>query len=145
MPLLRDHARLGYRATSVLRLCEVVLEGDLSLEAGPRTAPDGEALRRWFARLPGIGPVTARYLATLYGWFDALAVDSLVRAFVGDRHFGGRRPAVSEVGRLYAGFGPWQALAYWFEFLGAVDPVTWRGWSAPKHPPPRGEDRRERS
>lgn len=129
--LLRGHARLGYRADSVLRLCEQVSSGRRRLEEEVLDAHDGDALRRVFASLPGIGPVTARYLATLYGRFDEMAVDSLVLAYVGDRHFGGRRPTVAEVEAIYAPFGPWRSLAYWFEFLGSVDPVSWRGWKAP--------------
>lgn len=125
---LRGHARLGYRADSVLRLCEGILEGRIDLAWAERGALDGPDLRRFFRSLPGIGPVTARYLAVLHGHFDELAVDSLVLAFLGDTRFGGRRPREAEVQALYEPFGPWRALAYWFEFLGAVDPETWRGW-----------------
>lgn len=126
--LLRRHARLGYRAASVLRLCEDVVSGATDLGPAERGELDGPELRAFFRSLPGIGPVTARYLATLHGHFDSLAVDSLVRAYLGDKHFGGRRPSDKEVQAIYAPFGPWRALAYWFEFLGDVDPVTWRGW-----------------
>jgi 3-methyladenine DNA glycosylase/8-oxoguanine DNA glycosylase len=131
---LRGHARLGYRADSVLRFCRAVLDGALDLGPAERGELDAEAMRAFLRSLPGIGPVTARYLATLYGHFDELAVDSLVLNYIGDKYFGGRRPRESEVQALYAPFGRWRALAYWFEFLGDVDPVTWRGWERPAEP-----------
>ncbi len=128
---LREHARIGYRADSVIRLCEGVRAGSVDLEPVARGTLDGPALRALFRSLPGIGPVTARYLGALYGHFDELAVDSLVLTYIGDKYFGGRKPREAEVQKLYAPFGPWRALAYWFEFLGDVDPVTWRGWDRP--------------
>ncbi|MDY0004093.1 MAG: hypothetical protein RBU30_22535, partial [Polyangia bacterium] len=127
---LRGHARLGYRADSVLRLCEMVMEGRLDLGPAERGELDGPALRGFFQSVPGIGPVTARYLGALYGRFDALAVDSLVLTFLADTRFGGRKPSEAEVQALFEPFGDLRALAYWFEFLGAVDPVTWRGWES---------------
>jgi len=127
-PHLRGHARLGYRADSVLRFCRAVLDGTLDLGPAERGELGADGMRAFLRSLPGIGPVTARYLATLYGHFDELAVDSLVLNYIGDKYFGGRRPREPEVQALYAPFGRWRALAYWFEFLGDVDPFTWRGW-----------------
>jgi len=112
----------------VLRLCEGLMTGRLDLAPAERGLLCGADFRRFLQGLPGIGPVTARYLATLHGFFDELAVDSLVLAFLADTRFGGRRPTEPEVQAIYAPFGSWRALAYWFEFVGSVDPTSWRGW-----------------
>ncbi|MFH2006544.1 MAG: hypothetical protein ABI333_08170 [bacterium] len=125
---LRDHGRVGYRADFIVELCNRVVSGDLDLDVVLRSGVGGEELRAFFRSLPGIGPVTARYLAVLYGHFDSLAVDSLVVTYIGDKYLGGRRATEKEVQALYEPFGKLKALAYWFEFLGDVDPVTWRGW-----------------
>jgi 3-methyladenine DNA glycosylase/8-oxoguanine DNA glycosylase len=128
---LRDHARVGYRAEYIVQLAEAVAEGSLDLEVALDPRLSGPELRALFRGLPGIGPVTARYLAVLYGRFDGLAVDSLVLKYIGDKYLGGRRATEKEVQALYEPYGDLRALAYWFEFLGDVDPVTWRGWASP--------------
>jgi len=87
---------------------------------------DGAALRAFFRSIPGIGPVTARYLACLHGRADEIAIDSFTLRYVGDKYHGGRRPSVAAVEKRYARFGEHRALAYWFEVLGDVSPMTWR-------------------
>lgn len=125
---LRDHARVGYRAEYIAKLAASVAEGSLDLDVVLDPRLSGPEVREFFRGLPGIGPVTARYLAVLYGRFDGLAVDSLVLKYIGDKYLGGRRATEKEVQALYEPYGDLRALAYWFEFLGDVDPVTWRGW-----------------
>ena len=116
---LREHARVGYRAISLIGLCDVELI---------EPAGDGPQVRKYFASLPGIGPVTARLLATLYGRADEISIDSLVLRYIGDKYHGGQKPTVAEVQKRYEPFGELRALAYWFEFLGDVQPDSWRGW-----------------
>lgn len=125
---LLEHARVGYRNRSILQFCLQVCEGRVNMRTPLDPSVDGPGLRHFFRSLPGIGPVTARYLATVHGRTDELAVDSLVLRYIGDKYHGGRRPTERAVQRRYASFGPHRSLAYWFEFLGDVDPVTWRGW-----------------
>lgn len=131
---LRDHARVGYRAEYIAHLATAVAEGSLDLDVVLDPRLSGSELRALLGGLPGIGPVTARYLAVLYGRFDGLAVDSLVMKYIGDKYLGGRRATEREVQSLYEPYGDLRALAYWFEFLGDVDPVTWRGWVSPDKP-----------
>ncbi len=123
---LVDTARLGYRHRSILDFCRAVQAGEIDLDLDPSMS--GEDMRTFFRSLPGIGPVMARYLACLHHRTDELAVDSLVLRYIGDKYHRGRRPSVRTVEKRYAPFGEHRALAYWFEFLGDVDPVTWRGW-----------------
>ncbi|MDY0004018.1 MAG: hypothetical protein RBU30_22155, partial [Polyangia bacterium] len=47
-----------------------------------------------------------------------------------DTRPGGRKPSEAEVQAHFEPCGALRALAYWLEFLGAVDPVTWRGWES---------------
>ncbi len=128
---LRERGRVGYRADYIVALAKGVSQGELDLHRAMDPRMSGRELRALFRSLPGIGPVTARYLAVLYGRYDSLAVDSLVLSYVGDKHFGGRRVTEREVQSVYAPYGDLRGLAYWFEFLGDVDPVTWRGWKRP--------------
>jgi N-glycosylase/DNA lyase len=125
---LVDHARVGYRHRTILELCEKVLSGSIDLSVPLDPTVSGPDLREYFRSLPGIGPVTARYLAAVHGRTDELAVDSLVLRYIGDKYHGGRKPSVKAVEKRYAPFGDFRALAYWFEFLHDVDTVTWRGW-----------------
>lgn len=125
---LVDHARVGYRHKTILEFCEMVASGEVDLATPLSPEVTGPELRRFFGSLPGIGPITARYLATVHGCADELAVDSLVLRYIGDKYHEGRRPTAEQVQRRYASFGAHRALAYWFEFLGDVDPITWRGW-----------------
>jgi N-glycosylase/DNA lyase len=121
---LVDHARVGYRHRTILELCRKVLGKEIDLTLDPSLSGDG--MRELFASLPGIGPVTARYLACLHGRTDELAVDSFVLRYIGDKYHAGMKPTVAQVQRRYAGFGEQRALVYWFELLGDVDPVTWK-------------------
>lgn len=125
---LRDTARLGYRAPFILELCRLVRDGAVDLDLPLRSGVEGKEVRAFFRGLPGIGPVTARYLANLYGHFDELAVDSLTVTYIGDKYHRGKKATERQVQARYARFGDLRALAYWFEFLGDVDPATWRGW-----------------
>ncbi len=125
---LVDTARVGYRHRAILEMCSMVVERRLDLSTVLDPAADGPSLRELFRSLPGIGPITARYLATVHGRADELAVDSLVLRYIGDKYHRGRKPTARAVQRRYERFGDQRALAYWFEFLGDVDPVTWRGW-----------------
>ncbi len=123
---LVGHARVGYRHRTILDLCSRVSTGQLDPGAALDPTMTGTAMREFFGSMPGIGPVTARYLACLHRRCDELAVDSFVLRYVGDKYHGGKKPTVRQVERRYAPFGDLKALAYWFELLGDVDPVTWR-------------------
>ncbi len=109
--LLKD-AGAGYRARSMLKLAEGVADGTIDL-AGP-DQPDAASAERLAAleALPGIGPVTAGYLAMLLGSYDTLTLDSSTRAFA-VRTFGPEAADPKRLAEHYTRFGHWRALAFW--------------------------------
>jgi 3-methyladenine DNA glycosylase/8-oxoguanine DNA glycosylase len=110
-----ESARLGYRAPYVRELAERVAKGELDLEAlRDPDLPTAEIERR-LRNIRGVGSYSAATLLMLVGRYDRLPVDSVFRAFVGDRYFAGERPADSEAAAVYAGWGKWKYLAYWFD------------------------------
>ncbi len=119
---LVEKGRVGYRADSLIALCERAARGDAEAERVQNGEVRGAELLTFFVGYRGIGKITARYLAALYGYFGELAVDSAVIAYMAKTHFGGRRPTEKEVQDHYGRFGEWRYLAYWMEF------VLNRGW-----------------
>ena len=109
--LLRQ-AGTGYRAKSMLKLAEGVADGAIDLSTPDR--PDATSAERLAAleALPGIGPVTAGYLAMLLGSYDTLVLDSSTRAFA-VRTFGPEAADPDRLARHYTRFGRWRALAFW--------------------------------
>ncbi|MDZ7370837.1 MAG: hypothetical protein ONB12_06695 [candidate division KSB1 bacterium] len=114
---LKQVGRVGYRSRYLLDLAARFVDVDLEEMTKQVEAMDGAECRRYFESFAGIGKVTARYLAALYGHFDELAVDSLVINFLARHRFGGRTPTAKEVEQLYAPFSKWSYLAYWMEFI----------------------------
>ncbi len=109
---LLQEAGAGYRARSMLRLAEGVAGGTIDLTAPDQ--PDATSADRLAAleSLPGIGPVTAGYLAMLLGSYDTLTLDSSTRAFA-VRTFGEAAADPARLARHYSRFGRWRALAFW--------------------------------
>jgi len=120
---LIETGRVGYRADYLLALCERMEKGDPLAEKAEKGEMHGEALLTFFQSFKGIGKITARYLAALYGYFGEMAVDSAVLAYMAKTHFHGRKPSEKEVRAHYDRFGEWRYLAYWMEFIAN------RGWT----------------
>jgi 3-methyladenine DNA glycosylase/8-oxoguanine DNA glycosylase len=114
---LKDVGRVGYRSGYLVDLCER-FENDpylgQSAENGTIVSKD---LLKYFVDFKGIGKVTARYLAALYGYFGEMAIDSLVISFMSQTHFNGETPTNKQIEEFYAKFGEWKYLAYWMEFM----------------------------
>ena len=109
---LTREAGTGYRARSILKLAEGAADGTIDLSTPDR--PDATSAERLAAleALPGIGPVTAGYLAMLLGSYDTLVLDSSTRDFA-VRTFGPAAADPDRLARHYTGFGRWRALAFW--------------------------------
>ena len=114
-PELRTRGRLGYRAPYILELAQRVTTGNLDLDTFRQPDIPTLELRKQLLRIKGIGPYAAASLLTLLGHFDHLAVDSWTRKLVLPRYFPGRSDVSdAEIVALYAGWQPFQQLAYWF-------------------------------
>jgi hypothetical protein len=51
----------------------------------------------------------------LVGRYDHLAVDSVYRAFVTERYFGGESPQDRDAERIYDEWGKWKYLGFWYD------------------------------
>jgi N-glycosylase/DNA lyase len=108
-------AGLGYRAAAVAELARRVRDGALDPEAWKDPALPEEALRRQVAGLRGVGPYATATLLMLLGRYAHLAIDSELRAFTARHYFGGAATDEAAIRALYAPWGWWQYLAYWFD------------------------------
>jgi len=116
-----EEARLGYRAPYVRELAERVTAGDLDLEELRTRDASTEEIRGELLDIKGVGPYAAATLLMLLGRYDHLAVDSVYRAFVSRRYFEGRLPADGEAKEIYADWGRWKYLGYWFDLWQGLD------------------------
>jgi len=111
---LRDRARVGYRATSILRLARAVTEGRMDLEAMASFDGPTDDLYRQLKTLPGIGDYGAGNLCMLLGRYDRLAVDTEMMRHL-KTHHPRKRWTARAIQQHYAPWAPYQFLAYWYE------------------------------
>lgn len=108
-------ARLGYREPYIRELAERIAAGDLDLEGLRDERYGTDEIRRALLDIRGVGPYAAATMLMLLGRYDHLAVDSVYRTFVSRRYFDGRAPSDAEAREVYAEWGPWKYLGYWFD------------------------------
>jgi 3-methyladenine DNA glycosylase/8-oxoguanine DNA glycosylase len=113
--LLVDEARLGYRSRYLWQLATQIAEGRLDLQALEDPALPTADLRRILLGIKGIGRYAAATLLMILGRYEELAVDTEMRAFVAKKYFAGERVSETQIRALYAPWGRWQYLAYWFD------------------------------
>lgn len=113
--MLRQEVRLGYRNGYIWELARDVAEGrlDLSTLEDP-TLPTPELLRR-LRQIKGIGPYAAATLLMILGRYEHLAIDTELVSHVSKKYFGGQPAREAEIRAIYAPWGKWQYLAYWFD------------------------------
>jgi 3-methyladenine DNA glycosylase/8-oxoguanine DNA glycosylase len=114
---LRDTGRVGYRSSYLMALCERIVHGDPLVEQVENGEIAGKELLQFFLSFKGIGKITARYLAALYGYYEEMAVDSLVVAYMKKTHFDGVQPTIKQIEAFYSQYGQWRYLVYWMEFI----------------------------
>ncbi len=113
--------RMGYRAPYVHQLAESVAAGALDIEAlAADDAPTAEIKKRLLA-IKGIGHYAAATMLMLLGRYDELAVDTVCRAFVGKKYFNGETVSDAQARALYADWGEWMYLAYWWDLWEGFD------------------------
>jgi 3-methyladenine DNA glycosylase/8-oxoguanine DNA glycosylase len=112
---LRQEIRLGYRSGYMWELAVAVAEGRLDLSSlEDPTLPTSELLRR-LRQIKGVGPYAAATLLMILGHYEHLAVDTELIAHVSKKYFGGQPASEAEMRAIYAPWGKWQYLAYWFD------------------------------
>jgi 3-methyladenine DNA glycosylase/8-oxoguanine DNA glycosylase len=123
---LSEISRLGYRVPYLLKWAGKVQSGGPDWRAAESGDLPREELRRFLLSVSGIGPTSSRYLMMMRGLSDEIPVDSSTHLFLREaKALGRRRLSPRLVAHLYGRFGPWKALAYWFEFL----PWARKHWS----------------
>jgi len=108
-------ARLGFRAPYVYALAQRIAAGELDLEALRDPAIPTLELKKRLLSIKGVGNYAAATLLMLLGRYDELAVDTAFRQFVSRKYFQGQYPSDQEAQALYAEWGKWKYLAYWFD------------------------------
>lgn len=106
--------KLGYRASSIAQLSCQVATGDLDLEGLKDYPLDTAELYKRLKSIKGVGQYAAAHILTLLGRYDYLGVDTWARKLVSERFFDGAPVTDKEVQELFAPWGEWRFLAYWF-------------------------------
>lgn len=118
--------RVGYRADSILKLCDDVVKRRFDpdeLDEAARTESSDALLKRLLA-IQGIGPASAHALLGTLGHYDRLAVDSSTFWHVARVHTNGRKPTIKDIQQIYEPYGRWKNLVWWFEL--------WLEWDTAK-------------
>ena len=111
---LRTDARLGYRAPYVATLAREVAEGRLDLEGLKTTPLATPELRKRLLGIQGIGPYAAANLLMLLAHYDYIPADSWATKMVSREFYGGAPVTGADVEKVFAPWGRWKGLAYWF-------------------------------
>jgi 3-methyladenine DNA glycosylase/8-oxoguanine DNA glycosylase len=112
---LRQETGLGYRSSYVWELAAAVIEGRLDLARLEDPTLPTETLQDELRQLKGVGPYAAATLLMILGRYDTLAIDTELRAHVSRKYFDGQPASEAQIRSIYAPWGAWQYLAYWFD------------------------------
>lgn len=121
LELFAESVRMGYRAPYVHELATKAATGVLDLEALQKSDMPTPELKKELLRIKGVGNYAAATLLMLLGRYDELAVDTIFRDFVSKKYFGGEYPPNGEAEQIYADWGRWKYLAYWFDIWEGLD------------------------
>jgi 3-methyladenine DNA glycosylase/8-oxoguanine DNA glycosylase len=114
---LKQETGLGYRSLYVWELATAVAEGRLDLERFEAPGYPVEELYRALRRIKGVGDYAAATILMLLGRYEQLAIDSEMRAFVARKYTAGQPATDAQIRAIYAPWGRWQYLAYWFDLI----------------------------
>lgn len=112
---LKEEIRLGYRAPYVWEMAAAVAEGRLDLSTLEASAHPTEELLRRLRQIKGVGPYAAATLLMILGRYEHLAIDTELRAHVSQKYYQGQPVSEAQMRAIYAPWGKWQYLAYWFD------------------------------
>ena len=108
-------ARLGYRAAYIAGFAQGILNGGINLEAMEDPNLPTAEVRKQLLAIKGVGDYAANTLLMLLGRYEHLAYDTAMRDFVGKKYFQGANPGEVKALEIYADWGKWKYLAYWFD------------------------------
>lgn len=116
---LEEVCRVGYRADSILLFCEQVTHGDIDPDSWDALAADEnvstDELLTVLKSVRGIGPASANYLVSFLGRHAHLSIDTATVTHVARTHTNGRKPSRKKIEQIYAQYGEWKQLAWWYE------------------------------
>jgi 3-methyladenine DNA glycosylase/8-oxoguanine DNA glycosylase len=115
---LKQETGLGYRSAYVWELASAVAEGRLDLDDLENAERPAGELYKLLRKIKGVGDYAASTILMLLGRYERLAIDSEMRAFVTKKYCNGQPPTDAEIKEIYAPWGRWQYLAYWFDSPG---------------------------
>jgi len=111
---LKGEVKMGYRASSIALLSRQVARGELDLEGLKYSSLETAELYKRLKSIKGVGQYAAAHILSLLGRYDYLGVDTWARKLVSERFFEGAPVTDKEVQEVFAPFGKWRFLAYWF-------------------------------
>ncbi len=111
---LRSKTKLGYRASYIHALAQVVEDSSLDLNLLIDGSLPTDELRRYLLAIKGIGPYAAANLLLLLGRYDDLPIDSWALKMVSREWFAGEPIGPAEVNAAFERWGTWRGLVYWF-------------------------------
>jgi 3-methyladenine DNA glycosylase/8-oxoguanine DNA glycosylase len=104
----------GYRSPYLLKLAQGVVEGRYALEDLAHSTLSTPELRKELLKLPGIGPYAAATLLGLLSRHDFIGVDTEAVSQVSKAFYGGQPVGEKEINAVFARWGKYKSLAYWF-------------------------------
>lgn len=107
--------RMGYRNAYVQQLAREIVNGERDLEALKEAKYSPTQLKKAVKTIKGVGDYAAHTLMMLLGHYSELPVDSELRSHVTRRYFAGETRSDKEMTAIYADWGDWKYLAYWFD------------------------------
>ncbi len=114
--LFDKQIRMGYRNQYVQNLARSIVDDGFQLEALDNPNLEPAALRKALKGIQGVGDYAANTLMMIVGHYGHLAIDSEFRAQVKARYFDSAETiSDQEMAAVYADWGDWQYLAYWFD------------------------------
>jgi 3-methyladenine DNA glycosylase/8-oxoguanine DNA glycosylase len=112
---LQTDIRLGYRAEYIFQLACTLAAGAMDLESLKHVDWPTAELKRTLKKIKGVGEYAANTLLMILGRYEEIAIDSEMRNFVSRRYFQQSPVSDAQIRSVYAHWGQWKYLAYWFE------------------------------
>lgn len=112
--VLKEVARVGYRAPAIHQLAVRVASRELDLESLKSSPLPTLELRRELLAINGVGPYAAANLLMILGRHDFIPIDSYALKVVSHEWYQGRPVTAKEVEKRFEKWGEFKGLAFWF-------------------------------